>query len=214
MRGRRANPRPGRDGIGLIPAGAGQTRPVRCPARARAGLIPAGAGQTSPRGSPRPGGWAHPRGCGADPTTVTPYGMAMGSSPRVRGRLGESAGPVRLLRLIPAGAGQTFLSSARFGCSRAHPRGCGADSFLFALICFAPGSSPRVRGRLNEQGLAAATRRLIPAGAGQTAFFKFLVCSSRAHPRGCGADVAGFRPELHHAGLIPAGAGQTASFRP
>ena len=52
------------------------------------------------------------------------------------------------------------------------------------------GSSPRVRGR---QWLAANRHRrvrLIPAGAGQTATTSQKSTSSRAHPRGCGADLS------------------------
>ena len=153
---------------GLIPAGAGQTLLVpfsmpiengssprvrgrhRLPERLRRshGLIPAGAGQTSPRGSPRPGGWAHPRGCGADRSSMRTTSSAHGSSPRVRGRRISNVSTNWLRRLIPAGAGQTHLRSQSSSALRAHPRGCGADERRARGPPFEHGSSPRVRGRL------------------------------------------------------------------
>ena len=70
--------------------------------------------------------------------------------------------------LIPAGAGQTCRTVRRWPRIGAHPRGCGADYSGVADCICAPGSSPRVRGRLGEDVLRVPVDGLIPAGAGQT----------------------------------------------
>ena len=56
--------------------------------------------------------------------------------------------------------------------------------------------------------------RLIPAGAGQTSSAPRPRSAPRAHPRGCGADVALAVDGVIESGLIPAGAGQTSSGAP
>ena len=154
---------------------------------------------------------AHPRGCGADPSSVHGLKLMPGSSPRVRGRRRTSPCEYRAGGLIPAGAGQTLVAHSRARRSRAHPRGCGADAFCRERDACCPGSSPRVRGRLRFIGVR----------------FKGV----RAHPRGCGADIRGRlsmrlqsgssprvrgRRQLRSKdvaleGLIPAGAGQTSA---
>ena len=68
-------------------------------------FIPAGAGNIL---RPRPNPIAvpvHPRGCGEHATTAFFADMGRGSSPRVRGTLRFRYLTRRLLRFIPAGAG-------------------------------------------------------------------------------------------------------------
>ena len=176
------------------------------------GLIPAGAGQTVGGCGRGHAGTAHPRGCGADRPGEYAVSWRVGSSPRVRGRRQSSPPPDPGSGLIPAGAGQTLCEvetaprlwgssprvrgrphSSRRSASRrrAHPRGCGADLHPLARIIFGDGSSPRVRGRLPAVAWVMCSPGLIPAGAGQTDVAHFVPPSSRAHPRGCGADAAG-----------------------
>ena len=131
--------------------------------------------------------------------------------------------------LIPAGAGQTVPSLSTLRKAWAHPRGCGADPLTALVRGLHPGSSPRVRGRLDNGNLHVLLQGLIPAGAGQTAPPSPCARVRRAHPRGCGADLPacdawiglpGSSPRVRgrpspparappRKGLIPAGAGQT-----
>ena len=70
-------------------------------------IIPAHAGQTSLLMMlmlPPPD---HPRACGANICSMLSVSVAAGSSPRMRGKLGEQTLPPRLVRIIPAHAGQT-----------------------------------------------------------------------------------------------------------
>ena len=50
----------------------------------------------------------------------------------------------------------------------AHPRRCGENFWLVVLMVRCRGSSPQVRGKLNEAEEYKAADRLIPAGAGKT----------------------------------------------
>ena len=147
----------------------------------------------------------------------------------MRGRRVVAEKGVARVGLIPAGAGQTFSSSHQSASCGAHPRGCGADVDVVGFGESDLGSSPRVRGRRMGSRQRRNEGGLIPAGAGQTACLDNSTRSSRAHPRGCGADIRlcdgtyqdpGSSPRVrgrlgHHPfkverrGLIPAGAGQT-----
>ena len=90
-------------------------------------LIPAGAGKTCH--SHIMPNWiaAHPRRCGENPRVRRIRRLYTGSSPQVRGKPVLVYIAHRCERLIPAGAGKTFLSAMRAMCSPAHPRRCGEN---------------------------------------------------------------------------------------
>ena len=52
----------------------------------------------------------------------------------------------------------------------------------------APGSSPRVRGKLDGYGADGTTSRIIPARAGQTNTYRDMYNQPPDHPRACGAN--------------------------
>ena len=134
------------DEVGSSPRVRG--RPVdRRGADEGVGLIPAGAGQTAGTTVSTRSAWAHPRGCGADLEEGLFLLFDPGSSPRVRGRRQVGAPVQGGHGLIPAGAGQTRPCILRCPVSRAHPRGCGADTVSASIASAFCGSSPRVRGR-------------------------------------------------------------------
>ena len=155
----------------------------------------------------------------------------MGSSPQVRGPHWRRSRCHHLRRLIPAGAGTTWVSLCYCGHQRAHPRRCGDHLDDGHTLVSHQGSSPQVRG---PPGLACATaviNGLIPAGAGTTSMMGIPLSATRAHPRRCGDHleshlVAGAVPgsspqvrgplgadssEADRKRLIPAGAGTTSS---
>ena len=92
------------------------------------GLIPACAGKTFVRVFARGPLGAHPRVCGENCARPVVAETPMGSSPRVRGKLGGSLTLRRLPRLIPACAGKTLGRRRADGRERAHPRVCGENS--------------------------------------------------------------------------------------
>ena len=196
-------------------------RPVR--------IIPARAGQTRPPHTDWLSRPDHPRACGANYLTALIVFIAIGSSPRVRGKPRGLAAGQRGGRIIPARAGQTVWGGQR-GASRAdHPRACGANSSASAVTVTLPGSSPRVRGKQRASRQPDEHVRIIPARAGQTSPCCPHAIGSSDHPRACGANVvvsechdcvSGSSPRVRgkrdvpvrirvRARIIPARAGQT-----
>ena len=151
-------------------------------------IIPAHAGQTSwpvsrTRVSPD-----HPRACGANDLTVSSLKPAAGSSPRMRGKLGEPHWKRRRSRIIPAHAGQTAGPAPPWRSSTDHPRACGANLAAALKIKQPSGSSPRMRGKRHGLRVGADHARIIPAHAGQTATQARELITAPDHPRACGAN--------------------------
>ena len=233
-----AHPRScGADGLVVVGAGAdgGSSPLVRggrwlwVAERVSGRLIPARAGRTVALGCRAGVRAAHPRSCGADSAMSRMVSRMPGSSPLVRGGLGDVADGVSHARLIPARAGRTIGRPTRQIRPRAHPRSCGADALGRLSVGRAYGSSPLVRGGLTLAGRLPSALRLIPARAGRTRRQGASGRWSAAHPRSCGADrfsaaSAAFKPgssplvrggqdldqEVEVGGrLIPARAGRT-----
>ena len=131
-------------------------------------IIPARAGQTPAARHPGEHHADHPRACGANQAAAIAVQHAVGSSPRVRGKLaGCRAGAVQH-RIIPARAGQT-AGWRRLAPNRPdHPRACGANWAAVARPAAPVGSSPRVRGKPELPYSRVFGGRIIPARAGQT----------------------------------------------
>ena len=111
------------------------------------GLIPACAGKTPHRRRIRRFHRAHPRVCGENSCEALWVEVAVGSSPRVRGK--HTARHAARLRpgLIPACAGKTTMKLKMLFERWAHPRVCGENSVQRTKSVAASGSSPRVRGK-------------------------------------------------------------------
>ena len=152
-----------------------------------------------------------------------------GSSPRMRGaRLPDRRATLHG-RIIPAYAGSTnpVLHYARR--RRDHPRVCGEHLAKGSTACAAWGSSPRMRGALQDRCGQAGLLGIIPAYAGSTTGLRRNRSVERDHPRVCGEHSPGERSALHprgssprmrgaryepaerqrHEGIIPAYAGST-----
>ncbi len=176
------------------------------------GLTPANAGTTRVRRRERIGDPAHPRECGDDVSKAAISSRAIGSPPRMRGRLG--------------GGGCRVIGQ------RAHPRECGDDNLLNESIPGISGSPPRMRGRRRWNVPRAGRRWLTPANAGTTRCGTMPRPTNPAHPRECGDDgrwlprsreTIGSPPRMRGrrysattlewaARLTPANAGTTALF--
>ena len=131
-------------------------------------IIPAHAGQTTPIVTAWYRTPDHPRACGANTSTRSAYSTLVGSSPRMRGKLGFGSTRQCRPRIIPAHAGQT--DDAVFSMLRHpdHPRACGANSASDWVEAWRTGSSPRMRGKRALCDRHGRKLRIIPAHAGQT----------------------------------------------
>ena len=110
------------------------------------GIIPADAGSTIPMRQQLLGSRDHPRGCGEHFRCFVSSLFGPGSSPRMRGAPVRPDTHVRYRRIIPADAGSTFRRQRPIAVVKDHPRGCGehlAAGFNWHLTT---GSSPRMRG--------------------------------------------------------------------
>ncbi|EFW09826.1 hypothetical protein HMPREF9005_1185 [Actinomyces sp. oral taxon 178 str. F0338] len=223
-----------------IPAALGSSPRVRgkpsssLRAAEAARLIPARAGKTVGVFTVGGAAEAHPRACGENRTPGAGFFRRGGSSPRVRGKLPDDLGRVKLCRLIPARAGKTLHPGGRLPGRAAHPRACGENSRTVDHDGDPDGSSPRVRGKPHPPARGRAPPRLIPARAGKTRARGPGARARAAHPRACGENtwcatwragpsgssprVRGKRYESRTARaltrLIPARAGKTARGRP
>ena len=160
---------------------------------------------------------------------MSKYTKKSGSSPRVRGKLfSDPIGSV-LRRLIPARAGKTLFGRSSPCCTSAHPRACGENTDDQTSNTWDPGSSPRVRGKLDQHVDGHPVRGLIPARAGKTPRSTTTCYPMAAHPRACGENAfstgaglggLGSSPRVRgkrvfdrggarRVGLIPARAGKT-----
>ena len=158
--------------------------------------------------------------------------IANGSSPRMRGKRQNAVGDLDDFRIIPAHAGQTTIflfNSARWS---DHPRACGANPCRPPIRWMNTGSSPRMRGKRDQDPEHPYHLRIIPAHAGQTDYPSLFMNMTPDHPRACGANVTSGSPAAYERGssprmrgkrisdirnvtaqrIIPAHAGQTQAF--
>ena len=107
--------------------------------------------------------------------------------PRVCGeRLWSIRRSAAMSRFIPACAGNGPTRSPTWTAPPVHPRVCGERSAFSASISSGPGSSPRVRGTVQVQGVQGGELRFIPACAGNGGGPDDGSCRAAVHPRVCG----------------------------
>ena len=195
----------------------------------RGRIIPAHAEQTFPQLFCPVFCSDHPRACGANHGGRAAFHAIHGSSPRMRGKLGQIIKTETRNRIIPAHAGQTSPHAIMPPRSTDHPRACGANYNGTYSTFDDLGSSPRMRGKRQADRRGRGPDRIIPAHAGQTTIFLFNSARWSDHPRACGANPCrppirwmntGSSPRMrgkrdqdpehpYHLRIIPAHAGQT-----
>ena len=159
--------------------------------------------RVSPKPQPFP---VHPRVCGEQPIWTSRIAILCGSSPRVRGTAEIERGLTSKQRFIPACAGNSRYGDRREDIQAVHPRVCGEQSTIrdsasslsgssprvrgtgTAMICVVIriGSSPRVRGTGPLVTPLPASRRFIPACAGNSREVRGQNRHGAVHPRVCG----------------------------
>ena len=127
----------------------------------------------------------------------------------MRGTLIERVPSVLYIGIIPAYAGNTFQSTPPGTSSRDHPRVCGEHLCPVNTALGEQGSSPRMRGTLNQGCDADRDRGIIPAYAGNTSALRLLMAFVRDHPRVCGEHSMFVLSVVVVVGIIPAYAGNT-----
>ena len=132
-----------------------------------------------------------------------------GSSPRMRGALGDGVWDAISSRIIPADAGSTALEYSKESCRRDHPRGCGEHSGSSGPCGYLEGSSPRMRGALSTCICDGRPRGDHPRGCGEhcdKCNTPFVELGSSPRMRGAHSAGGAVPPVF---GIIPADAGST-----
>ena len=134
-----------------------------------------------------------------------------------------------LYGIIPAHAGNTSPNHCPQSRYWDHPRTCGEHRPCARIPRSTGGSSPHMRGTRNVPDVPQHDPGIIPAHAGNTIFFVFVLLPAWDHPRTCGEhsptlaaglNTMGSSPHMRgtqhglfrhglHAGIIPAHAGNT-----
>ena len=174
------------------------------------GIIPACAGSTSSLATAARSRRDHPRMCGEHDTYEAPCMWTSGSSPHVRGARIERRSDLLRVGIIPACAGST-----RERCNKSlhgwdHPRMCGEHTARQPFTRSLSGSSPHVRGALDDYLSRFDGRGIIPACAGSTSRNRGRQRRAGDHPRMCGEHLAEVGRVAFAHGIIPACAGSTS----
>ena len=193
------------------------------------GIIPACAGNTRPISAISRPCRDHPRVCGEHLEGHAAKTTGLGSSPRVRGTLRGLRRVGCHTGIIPACAGNTRVRASALRRVGDHPRVCGEHPDAAICVFAFRGSSPRVRGTPKLSYVIRWLHGIIPACAGNTLVFVLWLSRSRDHPRVCGEHVRypninselwgssprvrgthfDFHRRISVAGIIPACAGNT-----
>ena len=169
----------------------------------RAGIIPADAGNTGSDGVLAFSHRDHPRGCGEHYKEQWCTATEGGSSPRMRGTPSSRKPLLPADRIIPADAGNTMIPAAAAAQAKDHPRGCGEHEAQLSVVMPMRGSSPRMRGTLEQIPVFVFVMGIIPADAGNTSRWPGLSPPTRDHPRGCGEHQTGCSQTSSHSGSSP-----------
>ena len=145
----------------------------------------------------------HPRVCGEQAAASGGRTVQAGSSPRVRGTAGLARSALRVIRIIPACAGNSKILPNGITIKSDHPRVCGEQVKSRVYHRHFAGSSPRVRGTEAEQRAEERADRIIPACAGNRFRCEFRCDPSTDHPRVCGEQCSGHGTHQPDGGSSP-----------
>ncbi len=154
------------------------------------GSIPACAGEPVEERRQRTPGKVYPRVCGGTPNRRFPPPIQRGLSPRVRGNRRSRIGASRILRSIPACAGEPRSGDTAFLPAMVYPRVCGGTPRPSGITHKTGGLSPRVRGNLPETTVLGLFEWSIPACAGEPPPGDTASMLSTVYPRVCGGTLA------------------------
>ena len=155
----------------------------------------------------------YPRVGGGNGTEIRARRRCEGLSPRGRGKRSIAVETTRVLRSIPAWAGETRPMRRRPMRRRVYPRVGGGNMGANAKVCRMRGLSPRGRGKPPRIVTAGSARRSIPAWAGETAHPESGCSMKEVYPRVGGGNMNGRLDCPALGGLSPRGRGKLPRYR-
>ena len=127
----------------------------------------------------------------------------MGSPPRMRGRGRRKIWQSGDCGITPAYAGKSTSAAGWMPHKRDHPRVCGEERGLSALLPCHQGSPPRMRGRVDSIETGDLVHGITPAYAGKSGKIQKWPCAPWDHPRVCGEEWGGVLKEAARKGSPP-----------
>ena len=150
----------------------------------------------------------HPRLCGEKYDFVRLALLARGSPPPMRGKGSLVQTAFTFLRITPAYAGKSFLSTSRAFCNQDHPRLCGEKPQAAKNVVEIVGSPPPMRGKAAETHPAGFHKGITPAYAGKSFHLQISGISSRGSPPPMRGKVHIYVENIQSFGITPAYAGK------
>ena len=128
----------------------------------------------------------HPRVCGEKGERTGSCFFALGSPPRMRGKVASMCPFSVFIGITPAYAGKRPICIIMLFLLKDHPRVCGEKVILTNFQHFNKGSPPRMRGKVAPRTIQKFQKGITPAYAGksETAFVDGRYAQD--HPRVCG----------------------------
>ena len=136
--------------------------------------------------------------------------LSRGLSPLARGTLCRCQHCWRVIRFIPAGAGNTVPRIISLSSSTVYPRWRGEHSASLMPIIGLGGLSPLARGTRRQRIVRLPLHRFIPAGAGNTAPLKICTKAIAVYPRWRGEHYFCNAQRYSRIGLSPLARGTLA----
>ena len=164
-----------------------------------AGITPAYAGKRCCQRLLCPVLRDHPRVCGEENCLQLRITEAMGSPPRMRGRVLGPASLMLATGITPAYAGKSGRCRDWRPCAQDHPRVCGEENHTGMVDAYKSGSPPRMRGRVRYLDGITVKAGITPAYAGKSLRSYSVSGGREDHPRVCGEETVTVRlpaPEM------------------
>ena len=136
--------------------------------------------------------------------------LSRGLSPLARGTLCRCQHCWRVIRFIPAGAGNTVPRIISLSSSTVYPRWRGEHSASLMPIIGLGGLSPLARGTRRQRIVRLPLHRFIPAGAGNTSTLSITTDREPVYPRWRGEHPNGSALSYPQIGLSPLARGTLA----
>ena len=169
----------------------------------RARITPACAGKSTVFVPGRAGREDHPRVCGEKHVHGPAAELALGSPPRVRGKVGGLPIMIFHPRITPACAGKSLFQLSAKSVFEDHPRVCGEKILRSSSSALLIGSPPRVRGKVRTDLVEQAQARITPACAGKRPTSRRSSAAAQDHPRVCGEKSSALPTAPIHMGSPP-----------
>ena len=150
------------------------------------GITPACAGKSEKTRSITTTRRDHPRVCGEMSFAVLIVCIALGSPPRMRGKVHLTAYFFIIWGITPACAGKRMVFAGRKSRTWDHPRVCGEKAHCQGMLFRLSGLPPRMRGKVFGAVPFGSGSGITPAYAGKRWRSATTTLRGWDHPRVCG----------------------------